>query len=855
MERASPPQFRDTENESASEWDDRNPLLCTYDRVLEKFMSPSLLVDSQRRLVHTFGAAGRYLCIPNGRTTDDLLLLLLPCLRTSVASLLQRVVQSGEPASIDQVAIESASQSGIVRIVGTPIEQPASPISVLLQFEELDVSGTPSSCRETRPPVEIVPIQHSQLLEQVERELQATRDDLHRTIQELQHVNGELCSTNAQLTESNDELQIINQEIQRANDELHAINSEHERKIAELTELTDDMDNLLSSIDLHILFLDRDCRVRRFTPGVALIFNFFPQDVGRHFDGFSHRMDYANLIEDVQRVISVGRPIEKEVCDDSGKWYYMRIRPYVASNGIDGVVLTLMDISSWKEAQARLFQLSEIVEHSDDAIYRIDLHGNICTWNLGATRLYGYNALDAIGSKDSMLAPGEKVSEAANYLNRIRKGTAVDRVETIRRKKNGTRFDVSLTVSPIRNHHGIIDGASIIARDITHQKQAEREIRKAVEQRDQFIGTLSHELRNPIAAILNANSLIRQGDLDDTNHQEARRVVDSQLNHVSRLLDDLLDVSRYTNGKLVLQTGLVDLAALMRDVTDSVKHHTDRAGQELIVVSPDQPVYTLGDHVRLQQAQVNLLVNASKYSPRGTKIWFETKCVDDQSIITVRDEGEGISAQLLPSIFDPFVQADQSIDRRQGGLGLGLPLVKAIADAHGGHVTAHSNGPGTGSEFILCLPLTEQRPQLTPPNSPHTTHPDPTDTTILLVEDNEGIRKMLSQTLQLQGFSVLSSATGSEGLRLIAQHQPQIAVVDIGLPDIDGFDFAKAVRNRTKNDRLAMISVTGYGQESDRQKAMDAGFDLHLVKPVAPQDLVRYILLIQGEKRSERTTT
>ena len=228
----------------------------------------------------------------------------------------------------------------------------------------------------------------------------------------------------------------------------------------------------------------------------------------------------------------------------SDTWYFLRIRPYVAPNGIDGVVLTMVDITKLKEAQVRLLELSEIVEHSDDAIYRVDLSGRIRTWNKGAVNLFGFSAEEVVGQSDSMLCPADYAPEADECMHRISEGKAMDRLETIRKKKSGQTFDVALTISPIRNHRGEVDGASVIARDMTRQ-------RRAVQQRDQFLATLSHELRNPFAAILNASSLLKESELDEETEQEARDLISVQLEHISLLLDDLLDVARFTNGKLI----------------------------------------------------------------------------------------------------------------------------------------------------------------------------------------------------------------------------------------------------------------------------------------------------------------
>ncbi|MEM6468291.1 MAG: CheR family methyltransferase [Planctomycetota bacterium] len=807
-------------------------LMKTYDRLLDQFVPPSILIDCNRQIVHTFPGASRFLRFSAGRPTTDALLLLNPSLKSVIAPAL-RQLDGGSPAvsCADVIAdIDGTSVSLDVSVWRFESEDPES--HILIQF-----SNEKPADAVTAEALERSNEGNSIELELIERELEETKANLQSTIEELQSTNEELQSTNEELTASNEELQSTNEELHSVNEELYTVNTEHQRKISELVELTNDMDNLLNSIDVHTLFLDLDLNIRRFTPGVATIFNLIPQDVGRRFNDFSNRLRYDKLDDQIQSVIENGRPTEAEVSDDKGVWHFLRIRPYVAPNGIDGVILTMVEITSLKVAQARLLELSEIVEHSDDAIIRVGLDGRIRTWNNGAVKLFGYEASEILGNNESMLAPDEHMVNAADYLTRIQQVRVVDRIETVRRRKDGSTVHVALTISPIRNHNDEIDGASIIARDITKQKIASEKIRQAVLQRDQFLGTLSHELRNPFAAILNANSLLRSEKIDADTEEEARDVIENQLRHISHLLDDLLEVSRFTNGKLILQSEPLDLNDLVNDVIDCVQHKIAAANQSLQVNCVDHPVFVDGDRSRLQQAQVNLLVNACKYSGSHSTIWYSVSIDDGNAVISVRDEGQGISAELQPKIFEPFVQADQTIDRTQGGMGLGLPLVRAIAMAHGGTAEAHSAGPGCGSEFIVRLPLTDKRPKAKIKSG----EADPGRWSILLVEDNDGIRRMLARTLQLRGFHVDSAATGQKGLAILRDSPPQVAIVDIGLPDVDGYEFARRVRMDPQHNEVVLIAVTGYGRADDRKKALDSGFNLHLVKPVDPDELVSQI--------------
>ncbi|MCD0460939.1 CheR family methyltransferase [Roseiconus lacunae] len=808
-------------------------MLKTYDRLLEEFIPPSILINSEREILHTFSKAGRYLQFSAGRPTKDVLTLLHPDLSAVASRALRQAEKTGKKIVVPKVECQTENGQSSISLSVLPVRSDDASRQWLIQFDD------PSDATSRLIPSEELQSSSESLeINDLRRELDFTKESLQATIEELQTTNEELQSANEELVSSNEELQSTNEELHSVNEELYTVNSEHQRKITELTELTNDINNLLNGSDVHQLFLDRELGIRRFTSGAAAIFNLIPQDIGRRFDNFSHRIKHDTLDNDIEAVIETGVLKEFEVRDDvHDTWYLMRIRPYVAPNGIDGIVLTLVDITSLKVAQARLMELSEIVEHTDDAIYRVNLDGEIRTWNRGAARLFGYESKEIVGRRDSLLTPDDRSAEASDYYQRIRDGLSVDRLETIRSKKNGDRFDVSLTVSPIQNHNGDIEGASIIARDITQQRRAESEIRRAVQQRDQFLATLSHELRNPFAAILNAYALSKESELDHDAERESREVMEAQLQHVSLLLDDLLDVARFTNGKLTIRKRPIDITKLTNPVLDCVQHRFDRCNQSLQIQVDDEPIYVLADAGRLQQAQVNLLVNASKYSPSRRSIWYSVGRDGDQAVVTVRDEGEGISATLLPTIFEPFTQSEQDMDRTQGGMGLGLSIVKAIVDAHGGTIDAHSPGPNRGSEFVLRLPLTSERPQVTL-ESPESLI---AGIRVLLVEDNDGIRRMLARSLQLRGFQVITAANGRSGLREVDREDPDVAVVDIGLPDVDGYEFAKVIRSDRNHRNLVMIAVTGYGRDEDRIQAEEAGFDLHLVKPVDPQRLIEAI--------------
>lgn len=832
-ERSSPATVvssRTTGNGSAPSRGNLTHQIETYDRLLDEFMPPSILVSVDRDLLHTFSGASKYLIHKDGRPTTDVVELVQPDLKVPVLTALQRAIREQTQVVLSGLQCQTLPDEEIKLIIKPFFGRSGRSNEYLIMFEAEDLQNS----GKAQPSIDLEGITWEQI-QALESELQFAKESLQSTIQELESTNEELQSSNEELLASNEELQSTNEELNSVNEELYTVNVEHQRKIAELTELTDDMENLLNSTEVDTIFLDRDFRIRKFTPGIAKTFNLIPQDIGRRIDSFTHNVKNLALMDLLERVLQSESPIELEVGGSGQQWHLLRILPYLSKSRVDGMVMTLIDITSLKDAEQRLTELSEIVKQSSDAIIRLDLDGTIRTWNTGATELLGYADGDVVGQHISLLMQENAEPSAQSLLLDVADGRSVNDHCMIWTTKGGRRLEVSLHVSPIRDITKTIRGASAIARDISELRKAEEEIRDAVRRRDQFLAMLSHELRNPFAAILNANSLLKEKDLDTETMKDAREVVEHQLQHVSRLLDDLLDVARITNDKLVLHTEVVDISELILDVVDCIQHQLDVSDQQLELTRPDGPLFVDGDIGRLQQAQVNLLVNASKYSPKGSTIRYSVVRDSGHAVIQVSDSGDGIPAEIADQIFEPFVQAEQTIDRSQGGMGLGLSLVRMIVEAHEGNVSVVS-GKGQGSEFTIRLPLTAAPPS----NVPETQRKIPAGTRLLLIEDSDGIRRMLSRSLELKGFEVDTASNGIDGLARLELFQPHVAVVDIGLPDIDGYELARRARSKFSSSTL-LVAVTGYGQDDDRRKALESGFDMHLVKPIDPGELASTI--------------
>jgi two-component system CheB/CheR fusion protein len=418
---------------------------------------------------------------------------------------------------------------------------------------------------------------------------------------------------------------------------------------------------------------------------------------------------------------------------------------------------------------------------------------------------------------------------------RHREGIHVD--DEVLWRADGTSFPAEYWSHPILRNDDVI-GAVVTFLDITARKRAEGELQEAVQRREQFLAMLSHELRNPLAAILSATRLLELEPALDSRAIEATHVVERQAKHMARLLDDLLDVSRITHGRIVLRNELVDLRDTTRSAIEALGPFLAERDTRLVVDMPEESVPVVGDPARLQQIQANLLSNASKYSPRGSEVRLQVRHQDGEALIQVSDNGRGIARDKLPRIFDLFVQGDQSLDRSEGGLGIGLTLMKTLVELHNGRVEAHSDGPSRGSMFTVRLPLAPAAWIAADDGKA----PLATVKTVVVVEDQPDARRMMQLLLESFGVSVFTAENGAEGAVLIKRVKPDLALVDLGLPVMSGFDLARQLRHHGGARGTRLVALSGYGQDADVQAALEAGFDEHLTKPPDPERLERLIL-------------
>jgi two-component system CheB/CheR fusion protein len=694
------------------------------------------------------------------------------------------------------------------------------------------------------------------ITQQLESELRTTKEHLQATVEELETANEELTSSNEELLSANEELQSSNEELQTSkeemqsvNEELETINAELAKKIDEVDSAHSDLQNLFESTQIASIFLDKDLHIKKFTPAAMDLFRLIETDVGRSIADITPRFAEPDLFDAIRTVLRTLSKQERHVqLADGSATYMARIFPYRGvDNVIYGVVLTFVDITALTLAQARQAELAAIVESSLDAIVADSLDGIITVWNASAARMFGYSPLEAVGRPVTLIVPPERLAESERVHERVGKGENVESFESVRLTREGRRLPVSVTVSAIRDARGNITGASASLRSLAETHRAKEELLTEVRHRDQFLALLGHELRGPLSPLRLCLEVLRAPRASETQVEKAKMMMERQLGHLTALVDQLLDASRIAKGKIALDMKLVDLVQLVRVVSEDHRDAIEAQGLMLNVELPSGAVWVHGDSVRLTQALGNLLRNAGKFTEVGTvEVRLTTEKRGSVAILTVRDTGIGMDERMLSELFKPFSQADQTLDRTMGGLGLGLSLARGLIEAHRGTIDAQSEGIGRGSVLTVRLPTIQGvRPESGMPNAPgnkaEPTGDGPvTRRRVLVIEDNPDAGESLGHVLGLMGHEVKVATDGKAALEVAPEFKPEIVLCDVGLPgEMNGYAVAAAFRAEPALKGAYLVALTGYGREEDEQRAREAGFDLHLRKPADPSVLRR----------------
>jgi PAS domain S-box-containing protein len=584
-----------------------------------------------------------------------------------------------------------------------------------------------------------------------------------------------------------------------------------------------------------------------------------PEDcVGKHIREIAGEAAYQSVLPYINETLS-GRVVEFETeipysGNYGSRWMRCIYAPVADEQGkISSFVAAVTDITEKKHAekeQQRLLQaveaekerLSLVLRSINDEVWFVDSHGQITLVNASALREFGHaNApgvdVDALVKSLLILRPDGSIRPVHDApLSRALAGEViVGEEEIIQTPRTGELRHREVYATPVRDHSGQIVGAVAVVRDITQHKRAQAALRDADRRKDEFIATLSHELRNPLAPIRTAAKIIAAPQLAPEKLRQAQLIIERQVTHMALLLDDLLDIARITQGKLRLKKERITLSDAVDAAIESVRPTLDGKNHHLSVSLPAQAITLEADPLRLVQILSNLLMNAAKYSNPGSHIEVQAGRQANSLSVSVKDDGIGLAPESISRIFEMFSQIDGVGGRSEGGLGIGLALVKGLAELHGGTVEARSAGLGQGSEFIVRLPVSNNTPTLLP-------RLDPTQSAVerrrvLIADDNRDAAVSLSMLLELSGHEVRVAHLGQTALSLAQTFRPDAAVLDIGMPDLSGYEIAQALRQEAWARDLQLIALTGWGQDDDRRRALEAGFDHHLTKPVDPEQL------------------
>jgi PAS domain S-box-containing protein len=597
--------------------------------------------------------------------------------------------------------------------------------------------------------------------------------------------------------------------------------------------------------------------------------------------------DPQRFIARIEEIVATGQESFDTLELKDGRIFERYSKVLTVEGESAGRVWSLRDVTERHLAEITSRRLAAIVASSDDGIIGKDLNSIVTSWNFGAERIFGYTADEMIGTSILRLIPPDRRKEELQILSRIRRGERFDHFETIRLGKDGRQLNVSITVSPIKDSTGHVVGASKVVRDITERKKAEETVKKAMEEakaanrerllllererearsqaerasrmKDEFLATLSHELRTPLNAVLGWANILQLGKLQGEEFQQGLETIERNARVQAQIIEDLLDMSRISAGKVRLDVHRIDLSAVLNESIETLRATADAKGVRLQAMVDPFAGPISGDPNRLQQVFWNLLNNAIKFTPKDGKVQVLLERAKSHVEVSVIDTGQGIAPEFLPYVFDRFQQGDASTTRRHGGLGLGLAIVKQLVELHGGNVRAKSGGIGQGATFTVFLPLIavysepdeeRHRPRAAPRENQLLPEVSLANVHVLVVDDEIDARDLVKRLLEMAGATVSIAGSVSEAMERVHARRPDVLVCDIGMSGEDGYSLIRRLRalEEGQEGALPAVALSAYARSEDRMKAIRAGFQNHLAKPVEPAELLAVVSSLAARK-------
>lgn len=861
--------------------------------IVNHYAPVGVVIDDQMQVLQLRGDIDRYLKLVSGVANLNVFNLVRAGLVVELRAAIYQAQRQELPVTKNKLCIEEGDRSRVVNLQVIPFKVPtAEECRFLVLFEEappIVFSSNLVAPESSQGDLEQEIVRLRQELAAAIQEQAATQEYLQAVIQEQEHsnqdlkvANEEILSSNEELQSTNEELETAKEEIQATNEEINTTNDELRSRNSELYQLNNDLTNLLSSINIPILMLTNDLRIRRFTPMAQRLFNFIPADAGRPLSDIRTNLNIPDLEPLILEVLETLSVKEIEVQTQGGHWYTLRIRPYrTTENQIDGVVLVLLDIDALKRSAATLKEARNyaeaIVETVQVPLLVLESDFRVNKANRAFYEMFQVSPPETAQSLIFDLGNGQwNIPGLRSLLE-----------DVLANDTTLQNFEVEHQFEQIGQKIMLLNGWKIIQEgdaqrillsleDITERKQfetershlliqeqsARQEAEAASRAKDEFLSNLSHELRNPLNTMLGWAQILRTRQLDKAAVTRALEVMERSARAQSQLIEDILDISRITNGKLRLNKHLLDLVSVVGASIKSVQLSAE--AKSIQIVSQLNSATIVGDADRLQQVLWNLLSNAIKFTPAGGRVEITLEPLTHAEI-RVSDTGQGIGAELLPYVFDRFRQGDSSTSKATQGLGLGLSIVRHIVELHGGTVRAESSGVGQGTTITVRLPL-RSMPLFTPPSDL-----DPTveeskavlsqegtslkGLSILAVDDDVNSLDLMKWTLEDVGAEVVVVTSVREAIAALmaSPGRYDVLLADIGMPDEDGLALIRQVRalDAKAGGQIPAAAITAYVSEQERQIALDAGFQMHLAKPVDPTQLIRVVANLTGRVREE----
>ena len=847
--------------------------------ISNRYAPVCVVVDDQMHILQMRGDLDPYLKLPPGTTDLNLLLMAREGLAIALRTAIYQAQAKNVPVRQEQIQLEAGERLLLLNLEVRPFCPAMTNAIYFLVLLETVSAPAPAFSPATTESPESVDLEreienlHQALVAANQREL-STQAHLQAMIQDQNHLNQNLRVANEEVISSNEELQSTNEELQSAKEELQATNEElsttnDELRSRNLQQNRDnsDLNNFLTSISVPIVMLTNELNIRRFTPTAQRLFNFIPTDIGRPFSDLNANFDSHLLEPIILDVLETLNTQEQEIQTQAGHWYSLRIRPYrTTENQIDGVTLVFVDIDALKRYAATLEAARNyaetIVETVQIPLVVLDADLRVHTANKSFYEIFQVSKVETGQVFLFELSNGQwNIPQLRSILAEILSDARqVENFEVEHDFEQIGQKTMLLNACKLQQEDNT-DMILLLIEDITERQQFEKEKSRLLEQeqtarqqaesanraKDEFLSNLSHELRNPLSTMLGWAQLLRTRTLDEAAVNRALTVIERSAKAQNQLIEDILDVSRITNGKLKLVSRPIDLRLVVQAALDTIQ--LSAAAKNIQVVASLNSITIMGDADRLQQVLWNLLSNAIKFTPTGGRVEITLLIVDSQAQIKVSDTGQGFSADLMPHIFERFRQGDSSTTKASQGLGLGLAIVRHLVELHGGTVQAASPGKGQGATLIVWLPLNSP-PQtstlsaemtLEPSLNASQTNPTLTGLQILVVDDEVDTLELLKFVLEDYGAQVQTVTTAKDAIAALSvtPSRYDVLVSDIGMPDENGYFLIQQVRSLSAEagGQIPAIALTAYASEAERQRAIESGFQRHVAKPVEPVQL------------------